>query len=82
MYSTTSPRDGVRAHAPAFAKTAAPFITCAQIAQMAVGSAVTARSGFLKARDQTCQVDPANVKLGLAMYGAYKRSSDAVLGRT
>ena len=54
-----------------FAKTAAPFITCAQIAQMAVGSAVTARSGFLKARDQTCQVDPANVKLGLAMYGAY-----------
>jgi len=54
-----------------FAKAAAPFITCAQIAQMAVGSAVTARSGFLKARDQTCQVDPANVKLGLAMYGAY-----------
>ena len=53
------------------AKAAAPFITCAQIAQMAVGSAVTARSGFLKAKDHTCQVDPANVKLGLAMYGAY-----------
>ena len=54
-----------------FAKAAAPFITCAQIAQMAVGSAVTARSGFLKLRDQTCHVDPSNIKLGLVMYGVY-----------
>ena len=55
-----------------YAKTAAPCITVAQIAQMAVGSAVTFRSGFLKKNARPdCQVDPANVKLGLGMYGAY-----------
>lgn len=56
----------------ASAKKSAPLITCLQILQMAVGSAVTFRSGVLKSRlgDQ-CHTDPANVKLGLGMYTAY-----------
>ena len=55
-----------------YARAIAPFITSVQIIQMAVGSAVTVRSGVLHYRDPgSCAVDPANFKLGLGMYGSY-----------
>ena len=55
-----------------YARAIAPAITAMQIVQMAVGSAVTVRSGVLHYRDPgACAVDPANFKLGLGMYGSY-----------
>ena len=56
----------------AIAKKMAPVVTFLQIAQMAAGAAVTARSGFLKSSlGPACHTDPTNIKLGLAMYSAY-----------
>ena len=51
----------------------APLITTTQILQMAVGSYVTfaSASEHWHRGDAACQVDPANYKLGLAMYGSY-----------
>jgi elongation of very long chain fatty acids protein 6 len=51
----------------------APLITTSQILQMAVGSAVTFASASTHHRHgaSACKVDPANYKLGLAMYGSY-----------
>ena len=51
----------------------APMIKTIQILQMAVGSAVTVTSALehRAGGDAACKVDPANYKLGLAMYGSY-----------
>jgi len=49
----------------------APIITVLQIAQMVVGSVVTVYSASLHANGYKCKVDPANYKLGLAMYLSY-----------
>ena len=50
----------------------APLITTVQILQMAVGSYVTYRSAITHSSEgAACRVDPANYKLGLAMYGSY-----------
>jgi elongation of very long chain fatty acids protein 6 len=51
----------------------APLITSSQILQMAVGSVVTFASASTHHYHgaSACKVDPANYKLGLAMYGSY-----------
>jgi elongation of very long chain fatty acids protein 6 len=51
----------------------APLITSSQILQMAVGSVVTFASASTHYRHgaSACKVDPANYKLGLAMYSSY-----------
>jgi hypothetical protein len=51
----------------------APLITSSQILQMAVGSVVTFASASTHYRHgaAACKVDPANYKLGLAMYSSY-----------
>jgi len=51
----------------------APLITTIQILQMAVGSYVTWHSAVVYYREGpgACAVNPANFKLGLAMYGCY-----------
>jgi hypothetical protein len=54
----------------ALAAPIAPYITSLQLTQMVVGSVVT----FFSAKqyyETTCAVDPANFKLGLAMYVSY-----------
>lgn len=56
-----------------YARAIAPFITAIQIAQMAVGVTVTVRSAqlYYSGGKRACDVDPANFKLGLGMYGSY-----------
>ena len=51
----------------------APLITTTQILQMAVGSYVTFASASVHWHrgEAACHVNPANYKLGLAMYGSY-----------
>lgn len=54
-------------------KAVAPFITTIQIVQMLVGSSVVVSSTYYYTLDgkEGCFVDPANLKLGLGMYGVY-----------
>eukprot|EP00300_Choanocystis_sp_HF-7_P033307 c45626_g1_i1.p1 GENE.c45626_g1_i1~~c45626_g1_i1.p1 ORF type:complete len:312 (+),score=64.39 c45626_g1_i1:28-936(+) len=52
-------------------KPIAPLITFLQLAQMVGGIVITVLSVWLHAHDPTCHVDPANMKLGLAMYFSY-----------
>lgn len=49
------------------------FITTAQILQMVVGAAVTVASGWrhMVSGPASCAVDPANYKMGFAMYMSY-----------
>ena len=49
----------------------APLITVLQITQMIVGSAVTVYSASVHMSGGQCKVDPANYRLGLAMYLSY-----------
>lgn len=49
----------------------APVITVLQITQMVVGSVVTVYSAAVHMGGGKCKVDPANYRLGLAMYLSY-----------
>jgi len=49
----------------------APVITVLQITQMVVGSVVTVYSAAIHMSGGKCKVDPANYRLGLAMYLRY-----------
>ncbi len=50
----------------------AQFITVIQIAQMIVGTTVTASSAYYYyTSDGNCAVNPSNFRMGLAMYSAY-----------
>eukprot|EP00659_Diplonema_papillatum_P016479 gene16479-25266_t len=54
-------------------KAVAPFITLIQIMQMVVGMVVTAASAVWNRHGGTeeCDVNPANYKMGIAMYSCY-----------
>lgn len=54
------------------ARKIAPSITTIQIAQMLVGTVVTAMSAYWHGQEGvSCKVDPANFKMGLGMYMSY-----------
>eukprot|EP01012_Entosiphon_sulcatum_P067523 TRINITY_DN97279_c0_g1_i1.p2 TRINITY_DN97279_c0_g1~~TRINITY_DN97279_c0_g1_i1.p2 ORF type:complete len:300 (+),score=88.92 TRINITY_DN97279_c0_g1_i1:41-940(+) len=53
------------------AKRFAPLITTLQLLQMVVGMFVTGSTAAYYYSGHTCAVDPANIKLGMAMYAAY-----------
>ena len=61
----------------------APVVTTLQILQMAVGSYVTlhAAAEYYRHGAAACAVDPANFKLGLAMYGSYMLLFCVLFGR-
>eukprot|EP01004_Peranema_trichophorum_P006160 NODE_4994_length_1083_cov_43.043750_g4441_i0.p1 GENE.NODE_4994_length_1083_cov_43.043750_g4441_i0~~NODE_4994_length_1083_cov_43.043750_g4441_i0.p1 ORF type:complete len:296 (+),score=29.19 NODE_4994_length_1083_cov_43.043750_g4441_i0:34-921(+) len=61
------PHNGLRS----IAKRLAIVITTMQILQMVVGMGVTAYSAYLHSSGYDCKVDPANYRLGLAMYACY-----------
>lgn len=52
-------------------KPIAPLITSLQILQMVVGMAVTASTFIWRQDSEGCKVDPANSRMGLAMYTSY-----------
>jgi len=52
-------------------KPIAPLITSLQILQMVVGMAVTASTFVWRQDSEGCIVDPANSRMGLAMYTSY-----------
>ena len=56
--------------ARALVKPIAPLITSLQIAQMVMGMVVTTLS-FVWLREGKCNIDPANSRMGLAMYTSY-----------
>jgi hypothetical protein len=52
------------------ARRLAPFITSMQLGQMLLGATVTGTAAYFREKND-CFTDPANYKLGLAMYVSY-----------